>query len=184
MSSRLRKGAIEEVHPSQTESSFYSWYFVVPKKDGGLRPILDSRHFNLALRTSKFKILTVKSILSQIQPNDWFVTIDRKDAYFHIQIIKGHRKFLRFALEGKAYQYRVLPFGLALAPRTFTKCMDAVLFPLLLQGVRVLNYLDDWLVLTQSQTHACSHQDLVLNHLSSLGLRTNPQNSVLIPCNR
>ncbi len=36
VSSRLRKGAIEEVHPSQTESSFYSQYFVVPKKDGGL----------------------------------------------------------------------------------------------------------------------------------------------------
>ncbi len=28
-------------------------------------------------------------------------------------------------------------------PRTFTKCMDAVLAPLRLQGIRVLNYLDD-----------------------------------------
>ncbi len=34
------------------------------------------------------------------------------------------RKILRFAFGGKAYQYKVLPFGLALAPRTFTKCMD------------------------------------------------------------
>ncbi len=50
-----------------------------------------------------------------------------EDAYFHIQIIKRHRKFLRFALEGRAYQYRVLPFRLALVPQTFTKCMDAVL---------------------------------------------------------
>ncbi|XP_059381433.1 uncharacterized protein LOC132116575, partial [Carassius carassius] len=145
----LSKGAIEEVHPSQMESGFYSRYFVVPKKDGGLRPILDLRRLNLALRSSKFKMLTVKSILSQIQPNDWFVTIDLKDAYFHIQIIERHRKFLRFALEGKAYQYRVLPFGLALAPRTFSKCMDAALDPLRLRGVRVLNYLDDWLVLAQ-----------------------------------
>ena len=184
MTALLKKGAIEEVHPSQMESGFYSRYFVVPKKGGGLRPILDLRRLNLALRTSKFKMLTVKSILSQIQPNTWFVTIDLKDAYFHIQIIKRHRKFLRFALEGKAYQYRVLPFGLALAPRTFSKCMDAALAPLRLQGVRVLNYLDDWLVLAQSQTQALSHRDLVLNHLRSLGLCTNFQKSVLIPSQR
>ncbi len=30
---------------------------------------------------------------------------------------------------GEAYQYRVLPFGLALSPRTYTKCMDAALTP-------------------------------------------------------
>ncbi len=32
---------IEVVPPSERESGFYSRYFVVPKKDGGLRPILD-----------------------------------------------------------------------------------------------------------------------------------------------
>ncbi len=48
----------------------------------------------------------------------------------------------RCSFGGKAYQYKVLPFGLALAPRTFTKCMDATLAPLRLQGIRVLNYLD------------------------------------------
>ncbi len=38
-----------------------------------------------------------------------------------IQVIQRHRKFLWFAFGGKAYQYKVLPFGLALALRTFTK---------------------------------------------------------------
>ncbi len=83
-----------------------------------------------------------------------------------------------------ARDWKFCPFRLALAPRIFMKCMDAVLSLLRLQGVCVLNYLDDWLVLAQSQTQACSHRDLVLNHLSSLGLRTNPQKSVLIPCQR
>ncbi len=34
-------------------------------------------------------------------------------------------------LGGEAYQYRVLPIGLAHSPRTFTKCVDAALAPLL-----------------------------------------------------
>ncbi len=72
-------------------------------------------------------MLTLKTIMSQIQEGDWFVTIDLKEAYFHIQVVRPHTKFLRFAFGGKAYQYKVLPFGLALAPRTFTKCIDAVL---------------------------------------------------------
>ncbi len=54
----------------------------------------------------------------------------KKDAYFHVSILPQHRKFLRFAFGGEAYQYRVLPVGLALSPRTFTKCVDAALAPL------------------------------------------------------
>ncbi len=86
-------------------------------------------------------LLTMRTIMSQVQEGDWFVTIDLKDVYFHIQVVQRHRRFLRFAFGGKAYQYKVLPCGLALAPRTFTKCMDAALAPLRLQGIRVLNWM-------------------------------------------
>ncbi len=129
-------------------------------------------------------MLTMKMIMSQIQGGDWFVTIDLKDAYFHIQVIQRHRKFLRFAFGGKAYQYKVLPFGLALAPRTFTKCMDAALAPLRFQGIRVLNYLDDWLILAHSRELVSRHRDIVLRHIHSLGLRMNAKKSVLFPSQR
>ncbi len=121
LSSLLQKGAIEEIPQSDIEQGFFSCYFLVPKRDGGLRPILDLRRLNFSLYKGKFKMLTMKTIMSQIQGGDWFVTIDLKDAYFHIQVVQRHRKFLWFAFGGKAYQYKVLPFGLALALRTFTK---------------------------------------------------------------
>ncbi len=54
----------------------------------------------------------------------------RRTAYFHIQVAPHNRRFLRFAFERVAYQYKVLPFGLSLAPRTFTRCMDAAFSPL------------------------------------------------------
>ncbi len=78
----------------------------------------------------------------------------------------------------------VLPFGLALAPRTFTKCMDAALPPLRFQGIRVLNYLDDWLILAHSRELVNHHRDIVLRHIHSLGLRMNAKKSVLFPSQR
>ncbi len=121
----------------------------------------------------KFKMLTLRQIVPQIRSEDWFVTIDLKVAYFHISILPCHGSFLRFTFGGKTFQYRVLPFGLALSPRTFTKCIDAALVPLWLQGSRIMNYIDDWLILAQSHQVAVWHRDVVLAHMKKLGLRLN-----------
>ncbi len=115
----LEKGAIEIVPPAQNESGFYSRYFLVPKKDGSLQPILDLRLLNYALMKRSFRMITLKQILPQICPGDWFMSLDLKDTYFHIQVAPYHRRFLRFAFEGLAYQYKVLLFGLSLAPPHF-----------------------------------------------------------------
>ncbi|KAL0201659.1 hypothetical protein M9458_004846, partial [Cirrhinus mrigala] len=179
---RAEKEAIEVVPPHDRESGFYSRYFIVPKKDGGLLPILDLRLLNRSVMRLKFKMLTFNHVVSQIRSEDWFVTIDLKDAYFHVSILPHHRKFLRFAFRGEAYQYRVLPFGLALSPRTFTKCVDAALAPLRLQGIRILNY--EWLILAQSEQVAVRHRDVVLAHMKDLGLRLNGKKSVLSPLQR
>lgn len=75
------QGAIEMVLPEKSESSFYSHYFFIPKKDGGLRPILDLRLLNRALMKWPFWMLTLKQILTQICPEDWFLSLDLKDTF-------------------------------------------------------------------------------------------------------
>ncbi len=95
-----------------------------------------------------------------------------------------HRRSLRFAFEGVAYQHMVLPFGLSLAPRTFTKCMDLALSPLRQLGIRILNYLDDWLILAQSVDELLYHRSVLLSHLECLGLRVNFVKCALSPSQR
>ncbi len=180
----LAKDAIEPVPPADMRSGLFSPYFIVPKKGGGLRPILDLRVLNRALHKLPFKMLTQKRIFGCVRPLDWFAAIDLKDAYFHVSILPRHRPFLRFAFEGQAYQYKVLPFGLSLSPRVFTKVVEAALVPLREQGVLILNYLDDWLILAQSRKQLSAHRDLVLKHLSLLGLRVNWEKSKLVPTQR
>ncbi len=89
-----------------------------------------------------------------------------------IKVVPHPRRFLRFALEGVAYQYKVLPFGLSL--------VDAALSPLRQMGICILNYLDDWLILAQSEAVSTLHKTL-LSHLCFLGLRVNFAKRILSP---
>lgn len=100
------------------------------------------------------------------------MSVDLKDMCFYIQIGPRHRHFLRFAFKDTAYQLKVLPFGLALAPRTFTKCVNVVLSPLRQSGMHILNYLDNWLIIAQSQDVLESHREQLLEHLQCLELST------------
>ncbi|KAK7919192.1 hypothetical protein WMY93_010476 [Mugilogobius chulae] len=62
--------AIREVKCDQ-RTGFYSRYFLIPKKDGGLRPILDLRSLNKFLRPLKCKMLTVPRVRQAVLPGDW-----------------------------------------------------------------------------------------------------------------
>ena len=177
----LDKGAIQKVSLEKNPTGFYSKYFLVKKKGGAMRPILDLRRLNRYLKKMPFKMLTNASLLRKVRRGTWFCSVDLKDAFFHVSIYPPHRKFLRFALDGQVYQYTVLPFGMSLSPRVFSKCTQAAIAPLRAQGIRLDTYLDDWLISAESREEAARHTDTVVSHLSSLGFRLNPEKSTLVP---
>lgn len=181
ISSLLQKNAIQLVPKEKSQQGFYSRYFVIPKKGGGLRPILDLRLLNKHLRKYSFKMLSHKTLVQSIRPNDWFTTCDLTDAYYHIQIFPPHRKYLRFAFRDKVYEFLVVPFGLSLAPRLFTKCAEAALYPLRARGIRILTFLDDWLLCASSAQEAARDTAALLTHLTALGFSINERKSCLEP---
>ena len=72
--------------------------------------------------------------------------LDFSDAYFHVPISPRSRKYLRFHLNGRTYQFSALPFGLSTAPLEFTKVVKEVKLMAQSQGIRIHQYLNDWLV--------------------------------------
>ncbi|KAG6940406.1 ORF I polyprotein, partial [Chelydra serpentina] len=124
--SLLSAGAIEEVPRELRGRGFYSRYFLIPKSKGGLRPILDLRGLNRFMVKLKFRMLSLGTIIPSMDHGDCYAALDMKDAYFHIAIYPPHRRFLRFAVGQRHFQFTVLPFGLSMAPRFFTKCMAVV----------------------------------------------------------
>ena len=181
ISELLEKGAIESVPGAAQLRGYYSFYFLIPKKDGRLRPILDLRGLNQYLKVFRFRMLRTGDVFQSVAANDWFTSIDLKDAYFHVPIAPQHRQFLRFAFEGRAYQFRVLPFGLSLSPRVFTRFVAAALAPLQAKGMRILPYLDDWLLLASSRRKVLGDTAALLDHVTQLGMTVNVAKSCLIP---
>ena len=115
----VNKNAVEPV-ANQNSLRFYNQLFLVPKPNNRWRPILDLSNLNTFLNTESFKMETPETIRTSLQSGEWVTSIDFKDAYFHIPIHSQTRKYMRFHLQGRSYQFKALPFGLSTAPMEFT----------------------------------------------------------------
>lgn len=99
ISSLLKKGSIRVDPPHLHHQGFYSRYFLIPKKDGFVRPILDLNKHSVKYT---FRMLTQSTLSCLIYQNDWFTSVNLKDAYFHLRIYPPTQKNL-FDLPTKVY---------------------------------------------------------------------------------
>ena len=83
----LEKGAIE---PAPPNPGFYSRLFTVPKKDGSRRPVINLKPLNTFISVPSFKMASVSTVARMIHEYDWAISIDLKDAFFHVPIHQRH----------------------------------------------------------------------------------------------
>lgn len=181
--SMLDKKAIQCIQQDRTEG-FFSRIFLVPKKGGKFRPVVNLRPLNRCIRYRHFKMEGIHTVKDLLRRGDYMVRIDLKDAYFAIPICSQHRKYLRFRWRGQAYEFTCLPFGLAAAPRVFTKVMKPVVGFIRSKGVRCVVYIDDFLLMHQKKQDLIEQTALTLNLLEALGFLVNYSKSHLQPSQR
>ena len=174
----LRKGAVE---PAPQSPGFYSRLFLVKKASGSWCPIIDLSTLNHYVTSSCFHMETPRSVLNSIRPGDWMISLDLQDAYLQVPVHHDSRRFLRFVVDGKPFQFRVLCFGLTTAPQVFTRIMAPVSAILHRHGVRMLRYLDDWLILASSEIACLQSRDRLLTVCTELGIQVNLTKSSLVP---
>ena len=174
----LHKGAIEQA--PQTPG-FYSRLFVVQKDSGSWRPIIDLSTLNTFIVSQRFHMETPQSVLRSIRQGDWIISLDLQDAYLQVPIHPESRQYLRFTMGGVLYQFRVLYFELTTAPQVFTRLMAPISAILHRYGIRILRYLDDWLILAESRTTCIQSRDRLLHLCEELGLQVNHGKSSLVP---
>ena len=175
----LAKGALEIAR--DPGPGFYSRLFLVEKATGGWRPVIDLSHLNDFVQLTPFKMETVASVLLSVREGDFLASLDLKDVYFQIPIHGSSRKLLRFMSEGTVYQFKALCFGLLTAPQVFTRVFAAVSAWAHARGIRLLRYLDDWLVLSSSEKKAKESIRELLSLCRTLGIVINEKKSDLVP---
>ena len=167
----LAKGTIERAPPSP---GFSSRLFVVWNTSGSWRPVINLSRLNGFVLQIHFKMETSQLVLQSIRR---MVSIDLKDVYLQVAVHLDSHRFLRFVVDEQDYQFQALCFDLNTAPQVFTQVMAPVSLFLYQMGVRLLHYLDDWLILASSHPEAIQARDLVLYLRHWLGIVVN-----LDPC--
>ena len=187
LSHRLHKSPLSD----KASSRHYQWgrdkmglsatYFMSPKKGGGQRPVINLKHLNQFVKYEHSKMENIHMLRDLLKKDDYLVKIDLKDAYFTVPVWVNHQKFLRFLWKETLYEYACLPFGLASAPRVFTKIIKPVVGLLHQLGIRIVIHPDDMLIMAQTREMAKCHATTTINLLESLRFTVNYQKSVLIP---
>ncbi|KZS08158.1 Uncharacterized protein APZ42_027944 [Daphnia magna] len=175
----LEKKTIEPVEAS-TEG-FVSGLFVIPKRSGGFRPIVNLKKLNKFVKLEHFRMEGMDLLHEMIRQDDFFVKIDLKDAYLTVPIHHGDRKYFQIRWADILYQFRCLPFGLASAAWIFTKLLKPVITFLSKQGLRSIIYLDDILILNASEKGAGQEYQLAVSVLERCGFLINLEKSVGVP---
>ena len=175
--SLLEKGAISETD----DKGFLSTIFVIPKKSGGHRPIINLKPLNKFVHAPHFKMENLDTVRFTIRQVDWCAKIDLKDAYLTVPIWKGHRKFLQFLWKGRTFQFTCLPFGLSASPWVFTKVLRVAAAHLRKNGIRMVIYLDDILLMGASKEKTTLAVNAAISLLTGLGFVINEKKSEPIP---
>ena len=155
----LEKRAIIPASKHET-GQFISTVFLRPKKDGGYCLILNLKKFNKHVHYDHFKMETLQHILTLITKDCFMAIFDLQDAYLVVTIASVHVKFLKFEWKGRVYMYIVMPFGLAEAPKKFTKLIKPILSKLRRIRIILAIYIDDGWIKGNSYQQ-CLHSVLI-----------------------
>ena len=130
----------EIIKPST--SKYSSPAFIIPKKNGKHRLVIDYRRLNGITEKDTFPIPRIDDILADLHGSMIFSQIDLNAGFHQIKVNETDRYKTAFVIMGSQYEFNKMPFGMTNAPRTFQRAMSRLFGHL--DYVKV--YLDDLLI--------------------------------------
>ena len=169
--------SVVDHHPEE----FISPIFIVPKKDGEYRMILNLKDLNEYIEYHHFKMDTFESVIKLVKPNCFFASVDLRHAYYSVPIAPEHRIKLRFIKSGVVYQYECLPNGVACAPRQFTRLLKPVFASLRMLGNTLSGFIDDSILIEDTALECERNIHDTVNLMTDVGFIVHENKSVLVP---
>ena len=166
----------------RTTHPFAQQMFVVPKPGKLGRPVLNCKPYNRFMVQRSFRMEGVHTLRQLLQKDDYMCSVDLTSGYHTIGVHEDFRKHFVFRHRGRWYRYKGLPFGASSACRAFTKCLRPIAaYARTVLGIRLIVYLDDWLILHQDPAECVRQTEQLMHLLTSAGFLINLEKSCLSP---
>lgn len=160
-------------------SAYNAPLIIVPKKsqDGNKkwRLCVDYRLLNKKLLPDKFPLNRIDEILDSLGKAQFFSVLDLQSGYHQIPLHPDSRHITAFSTERGMYQWKVLPFGINIAPASFSRMMK-IAFSGLSQSI-AFTYMDDLIVVGCSEKQHIRNLTEVFKSCRKHNLKLNPQKS-------
>ena len=138
------------------------------KKTGGLRMCMDLRQLNLRLKDLRHGMPDITALISKFHGKNCISSLDLKSGYWNIAIAECDKQKTAFlAPDGTLYEWNRMPFGIKTAPMFFQKIMSDIFKGLAFVQV----YLDDVVVLSETESEHLDHLKIVFDRLRKYNLK-------------
>ncbi|MCO5567967.1 hypothetical protein L7F22_021663 [Adiantum nelumboides] len=154
-----------------TNSEWVSPVVVTPKKNGKWRVCVDYKPLNAATKRDHFPLPFQDEILNEVAGHERYTVCDSYSGYYQIRIAEEDQHKTTFITPWGSFAFRVMPFGLANAPSTFTRFTSFIFQPFFGKSIRA--FLDDFCTYSDRALH-CQRVEKRLQRLYQYGGQLNP----------
>lgn len=159
-----------------SQSSFNSPIIIVPKKSNTsekkYRMCIDFRMLNRKLIPDKFPLPRIDEILDNLGRAKYFSILDLQSGFHQIPLENDSRACTAFSTDNGFYQWKVLPFGLSIAPSSFSRMMTIAFSGLKTEQAFI--YMDDIIVIGTSESNHINNLRDVFGICKKYNLKLNP----------
>ncbi len=143
--------------------------FLVGKKDGTMRPVVDYRKLNAACQPPSYPLPLLQDILSSMgKSNRVFSTLDLASGYWQVELDAPSKQLTAFSTPSGHWQFKKMLFGISGAPLTFHRLINHVLQGLI--GKSVFVFLDDVIIVSEDIDSHLRRMTEVFDRFSEAGL--------------
>ena len=155
---------------SHSKSPWNSPLFLVPKKDGSYRPVVDFRKVNAVTEDDRFPLPVLRDLLMSLgQGNKYFTSLDLLSGYWQVPMAPKSKPITAFSTPSGHYHWNRLVMGLKGSSITFQRFLSTLFADLL--GKHVSIYLDDIIVYSKDPDSHFANLKSVLLKLREAGLK-------------
>ena len=111
----------------RSNSNYINPIVIVIKKGGSVRLCLDARELNRRLEEDRECPPGIEEIFKKCRNVLFISNLDLTASFWQVRLAEKYRKYTAFIINGRVYEFCVVPFGLAVSTSALLRALDVAL---------------------------------------------------------